>query len=145
MSPQVALAALAALVFVAAALGVLQRVLAGRARRGSGETIGQSDLGAATTFGDRATLVQLSSPTCSSCPGTARLLREVAAQAPGVVHVEIDLARRPDLADRFHVLQTPTTLVVDADRRIRARFGGPPRRDVVDRELESVLGGPHAR
>ena len=28
----------------------------------------------------------------------------------GVRHVEIDLTRRPDLADRFHVLQTPTTL-----------------------------------
>ena len=51
----------------------------------------------------------------------------------------------PHVADRFGVLQTPTTLLVDADHRVRARIGGAPRRDALDRELRTVLGGPDAR
>ena len=145
MTPVAALVALAALVLVAVGLGVLQRGLAGRARRVDGAAISPADLGIDGPFGERATLVQFTTPTCATCPATARLLKEVAGSEPGVVHLEVDLARRPDVADRFSVLQTPTTLVVDADRRIRARFGGAARRDVVDRELDAVLGGPRAR
>lgn len=109
MSPLIALVALLALIVVATALGVLQRGRAGRVRRGSGATLVPEDVGATAAFGTRATLVQFSTPTCAQCPGTARLLRDLAEQHPGVVHLEVDLTRHPEVADRFGVLQTPTT------------------------------------
>ena len=141
MSPWAAAAVLLGVVLLATGLGVLQRRRDGRARAGSGRRVAPADVGAAAPFGDRATLVQFSTPACARCPGTARLLREVAAQHPGVVHLEVDLARHPDVADRFGVVQTPTTLLVDADRRLRARIGGAPRPADLDRELVAVLGG----
>jgi thiol-disulfide isomerase/thioredoxin len=145
MSPILAGAALVALVLLAVGLGLLRRALAGRLRRGSGETLTPSDVGATEAFGARATLVQFSTPTCAQCPGTARLLRGIAEEHPGVVHLEVDLTRHPEVADRFGVLQTPTTLLVDAGRRVHARIGGAPRRDALDRELQTVLGGPRVR
>ncbi|RIX30576.1 TlpA family protein disulfide reductase [Amnibacterium setariae] len=139
MSPWAAGAVLLAVVLLATGLGLLSRARAGRASTGSGRVLAPEDVGAAAAFGARATLVQLSTPTCAQCPGTARLLRDVAAQHPGVVHLEVDLARHPEVADRFGVLQTPTTLLVDGDRRLRARIGGAPRPDHLDRELETLL------
>jgi thiol-disulfide isomerase/thioredoxin len=145
MSPLVAVAALAALVVLATALGVLQRARTGRVRTASGEAVTAEQLGTAEALGGRATLVQFSTPTCAQCPGTARLLRGVAAEHDGVAHLEVDLTRHPDVADRFAVLQTPTTLLVDADHRVRARIGGAPRRAELDRELGNVLGGTRVR
>ena len=92
---------------------------------------------------DRATLVQFSTEFCSRCPGAARLLAGIAGETPGVGHVEVDLTHRAGLADRFHVTQTPTTLVVDADGIVRVRIGGAPRADVVRAELDQVLGRQH--
>ena len=56
-----------------------------------------------------------------------------------VRHVEVDIADRPDLAAQFNVLQTPTTLILDAAGSVRARIGGAVRRDTVVAELERVL------
>jgi len=145
VSPVAALAILVALVLLAVVLGVVQRSRAGRARAGSGDRVIATDLGTAEALGERATLVQFSTPTCAQCPGTARLLRSVADEHQGVVHVEVDLAQHPEVADRFGVLQTPTTLLVDGAHRVRARIGGAPRRDALDRELTTVLGGSRAR
>ena len=145
MSPLVAVAALTALVVLSTALGLLQRARAGRLRAGSGETIAPEQLGGARPLGARATLVQFSTPTCAQCPGTARLLRSIADEHDGVVHLEVDLTRHPEVADRFGVLQTPTTLLVDAGHQVRARIGGAPRREALDRELLTVLGGDHVR
>lgn len=145
MSPLLAGAALVALVLLATALGLLDRARSGRLRRGSGERVSPSDVGTSAPFGARATLVQFSTPTCARCPGTARLLTELAGAHDGVVHLEVDLTRHPAVADRFGVLETPTTLLVDAERHVRARIGGAPRRDALDHELLTVLGGPHDR
>lgn len=143
MSPPAAVAVLAALVLLATGLGLLHRSRAGRPRRGSG-ALTPADLGTTAALGARATLVQFSTPTCAQCPGTARLLRDLARRHPGVVHLEVDLTRHPGVADRFGVLQTPTTLLVDAGHRVRTRIGGAPRPDALDRELQSVLGPPHS-
>jgi thiol-disulfide isomerase/thioredoxin len=145
MSPLLAVATLAALVVVATALGLVQRGGAGRLRAGSGETIAPEQLGTSAPLGARATLVQFSTPTCAQCPGTARILRSIAEEHDGVLHVEVDLTRHPDVADRFGVLQTPTTLLVDGGHRVRARIGGAPRRDALARELLTVLGGHRVR
>jgi thiol-disulfide isomerase/thioredoxin len=145
VSPLLALVALVVLVVLATGLGLLHRARAGRLVQGSGAILGPADVGTTDAFGERATLVQFSTPTCAQCPGTARLLRGVAEQHSGVVHLEVDLTLHPEVADRFGVLQTPTTLLVDAGRRVHARIGGAPRLDALDRELQTVLGGDHVR
>jgi thiol-disulfide isomerase/thioredoxin len=128
--------ALAGLVLAATLLGVLHRVSQGRARTVAGSPVVRLD---GVVLGDRATLLQFSSEVCTPCRATARVLDDLAARVEAVAHVELDVARRPELASRFHVLQTPTTLILDADGAVRSRMGGAVRRDVVLAELERVL------
>jgi thiol-disulfide isomerase/thioredoxin len=118
------------LVAFATVLGLLWRATQGRALAASGRVSG-------VELGDRATLLQLSTEVCGPCRATARVLHELSD--PGVRHVEVDIAERPDLVSRFNVLQTPTTLILDADGAVRARIGGAVRRAVVEAELEKVL------
>jgi thiol-disulfide isomerase/thioredoxin len=97
----------------------------------------------ARELGRAATLVQFSTEFCSRCPSTARRLDGIAHDYAGVRHVEIDLTSRPDLADRFHVRQTPTTLILDADGTVTARIGGVPRDDAVRAHIENLTGRSH--
>ncbi|NUT57494.1 MAG: thioredoxin family protein, partial [Agromyces sp.] len=99
------------------------------------------DLGVTTeAFGASATLVQFSTAYCSRCPATARELASIAHDYAGVRHVEVDLTHRPDVADRFHVLQTPTTLILDARGATTARIAGVPRSHEVRDRLDELTG-----
>lgn len=82
-------------------------------------------------LGERATLVQFSSAFCAPCRATRRVLGEVADVVPGVAHVEIDAESHLELVRRLGVLRTPTTLVLDADGRVRTRASGQPRKEQV--------------
>lgn len=137
----IALLVVGALLLAASALGLLLRTTTGRARRVRGPAVSAEELGAAE-LGARATLLQLSTPMCTQCPPTARLLGAEAALRPGVAHLEVDVSERIALADRFQVLQTPTTLLLDAEGRVRGRIGGRPRPDVLARELDLLLESP---
>ena len=90
-------------------------------------------------LGERATLLQFSSAFCAPCRATRRVLAEVAALVPGVVHVEVDAEHHLDLVRELGVVRTPTTLVLDSEGREVTRASGAPRRDEVlatlDREL----------
>lgn len=126
------LLAAAVLLLLATTIGATWRVLDGRARRGSGTIVDPDDVGLArAAFGEVATLLQFSTETCARCPATRRLLTEVARSQPGVHHVEVDLTHRIDLASRFGVLATPTTLVLDRRRRVHSRIVGAPRPEAV--------------
>jgi thiol-disulfide isomerase/thioredoxin len=92
---------------------------------------------AGVELGSGATLLQLSSEVCAPCRATAKVLGGI--REHGVRHVEVDIADRPDLARQFNILQTPTTLILDASGIVRARIGGAVRRDTVIAELERVL------
>lgn len=132
----------------ATAVGFGLRARSGRLRETGGAPGGAAAAGAETeaaaldlgpdALGSAATLVQFSTVCCSRCPGTARQLAGVAAGYEGVRHVEVDLTHRADLADRFRVLQTPTTLILDADGRQSARIGGVPRLDAVHDHLDRL-------
>ncbi|MEV1131008.1 thioredoxin domain-containing protein [Agromyces sp. NPDC049794] len=117
----------------------------GGTRNGSG--VGPTDAAALdlspTALGSSATLVQFSTEYCSRCPATAQQLAGVAARYDGVRHVEVDLTHRADLADRFRVLQTPTTLILDARGLASARIGGVPRLDAVHEHLERLTRRTH--
>jgi thioredoxin-like negative regulator of GroEL len=138
------LIALILVVAVASAGGVGVRLRSGRFKsRGSGDAAGsaltEADLGA--PLGERATLVQFSTEFCAYCGPTRELLAEVARSRDGVALVEIDAARRMDLARRLNVLSTPTVFVLTADGSITRRACGQQRKADVLAAVSSVLDG----
>jgi thiol-disulfide isomerase/thioredoxin len=133
MTPIAAFLAVGALVAIAVAAGLVLRARDGHPRAGNGERVDAADAGA---LGSRATLVQFSTEVCARCPQVRRLLGGIADAHDGVVHTEVDLTHRVDLASKYRVLQTPTTFLVDATGTVRARFNGVPRRD----DLEDAIG-----
>jgi thiol-disulfide isomerase/thioredoxin len=142
MHPAAALLVLVLLIAVATGVGLLWRrrqglVTAGSGRAGSAP-VTAAELGSGDSFGRQATLVQFSTEFCARCPGTAVLLRGVAATRSGVSHIDVDLTHRADLARRFDVLQTPTTLVLDGAGRVRARIGGVPNRAALLAHLDDL-------
>ncbi|MDF2578855.1 MAG: thiol reductase thioredoxin [Microbacterium sp.] len=86
-------------------------------------------------LGRTATLLQFSTETCHRCPAVHRTLAEMARDSDDIVHLDVDVTDRPDIARRFQISQTPTTLVLDGRGVVRTRFGGVPRRDVVQLEI----------
>jgi len=139
-----AVAVLVGVLALATVLGVVLRARTGRARPTSGrpgtaQTHPTAGLAPADAFGTAGTLVQFSTPTCARCPATRRQLDAAADTTPGVTRIEIDLAERPELARRFDVMQTPTVLLLDGDRAVRTRFGGPPRPAELSAALDTVL------
>ncbi len=124
----------------AAAIGLAWKARTGRVRATRDDSA-TADLGLrAESLGSAATLVQFSTAYCSRCPATARQLAAISADYAGVRHVEVDLTDRPDLADRFHVLQTPTTLILDAHGAATSRIGGVPRAHDVRDRLDHLTG-----
>ncbi len=140
MNPALVVAALAALVALATAIGAVQRTRSGRVRTGAGRAaVRASDLPGAAGLGDAATLLQFSTEVCAPCRATHRILDGVAREVRGVAHIDLDLTHRPDLASRFHIMQTPTTLILDRRGVVQARIGGAPRPAELRAELDRVL------
>lgn len=149
MTIGLAVAVLVGVLALATVLGLVLRHRTGRARTtrvpGGTRAAGPrtDDLAPAGDYGPAATFVQFSTPICARCPATRRQLDAVAGRHEGVRRIEVDLAGRPELARRFDVMQTPTVLLLDADRTVRTRFGGPPRPAELTAALDTVLSaGP---
>lgn len=130
MSLPIAVTVVTALLVATVLVGVLLRRRDGRAVTVHGDRhVDPADL--MRPLGAQATLVQFSTEFCARCPQVRRMLGSVAAERTGVVHAEVDLTSRADLAARYKVLSTPTTLIVDPEGRIRSRFTGVPTRAAV--------------
>ncbi|MEG3614625.1 thioredoxin family protein [Isoptericola haloaureus] len=123
--------ALVALLVVTTVLGLAWRSAQGRVRATAPS--GDDDADARWTDelaaqgvapGERVTFLQLSAEVCSACRSTARTLGSLAAEEPGVVHLEIDVDDRPDLVRRAQVHRTPTVLVLDGTGAEVARASG---------------------
>lgn len=139
MEPLAALIVLAALLAVVVTAGVLVRLTSRRPRRiDPAERVDPRRLGA-DGLGEQATLLQFSTDFCARCPGTHRMLADVATDRTGVRHLDVDLTERPDIARHFRVLQTPTTLILDRHGVVRTRFGGTPGRNVIELELARIV------
>ena len=109
---------------LASGIGLVLRRRAGRAREvPDGELLDAADL--AVSLGRRATFVQFSSPTCHSCRSVRRVLSELVAAEPDLVHVEIDASERLDLARRLGILRTPTVLLLNPGGVVVRRISGP--------------------
>lgn len=88
--------------------------------------------------GFHATFVMFSTPMCAKCPGTLRLLTEVAGTQRHVAVIEVDAAAQLDLARELSIMRTPTTLVLDSDGVPVARMDGPPTREQAQAALAAV-------
>ena len=135
-----ALIGLALLLTATVAIGVLLQWRQGRPSRHIVHEVVQPQRLGADSIGEVATLLQFSTELCARCPGVHRTLEAIAADHEGVRHLDIDLTNRPDIAKHFHVLQTPTTLMLDGAGVVRTRFGGVPSRDVLELELNRLTG-----
>jgi len=136
MPVSTAIAVAAALLVVATALGLVLRTRDGRRRAGNGLAVRADDLPAPLAAG--ATLVQFSTALCARCPQVRRMLTGIADAHPAVTHLDIDLTHRNDLAARYHVLQTPTTFLVDRTGAVVSRWSGVPERTAVVSALRAV-------
>lgn len=133
-----AILVLTALLAVTVGVGAFLRWQQNRPRRlNPTEVVDPLRLGA-ESLGEQATLLQFSTEMCSRCPGVHRTLAAIADEHAGVAHLDVDLTHRPDIAKHFHVLQTPTTLILDRGGVIQTRFGGTPSRNAVELELARV-------
>ena len=144
MPEELRLTLVVGLIAFAGVLGWVWRVRTGRAKAiDRGELIDLKRLQATkaglpvTAFGKRVTFLQVSSETCSTCKQTARLFDELEQTAEDVLHIEVDITNRLDLAKKFHVIQTPTTLVLDHTGRVTSRIGGAPKQSTIDQQLGS--------
>lgn len=99
--------------------------------------LGERELGRAP--GEQATLVHFSTAFCRPCAATRRVLADVAALVPGVVHVDVDAESHLPLVRALDIRRTPTVLVLDAAGRVVRRAAGRPRRaDVLAALAEAV-------
>lgn len=137
-----ALVGLAVLLAVTVAIGVFVQWRQGRPRRHIPHEVVQPTRLGAESLGQTATLLQFSTELCSRCPGVHRTLAAVADRHEGVQHLDIDVTHRPDIAKHFHIMQTPTTIVLDREGVVQTRFGGVPNRDVLELELNRLSGEP---
>lgn len=123
---------------LATLIGVLLRRREGRhVDAAPGERMRASDLDG-EALGERATLVQFSTELCARCPQVRRQLTQLAGTRPGVRHIDVDLTHRPDLARHYHVLQTPTTLLVDVSGAVHARYRGVPHTPTLVQDLAEL-------
>ena len=142
MSLELRLILVAAVVLIAIGAGFYWKVTTGRAKRiNSGEQIDLKLLGATkngeaiSKFGKRVTFLQFSSEMCSQCIQTARLFRDLESQSDDILHIEVDITNRLELARKFHIMQTPTTLVLDHTGRVTSRIGGVAKPQTIQDEI----------
>lgn len=142
MSPLAAVLLVVGLIAASTVVGLVWKSRTGRVARSSrarAEIVTPGDVGSTAAFGARATLLQFSTEFCAYCPATRRVLGGLAERTDGVAHVDVDLTHSPELAQRFRVLQTPTTLLLDARGAVRGRIGGAPKVAELEASLAAIL------
>jgi thiol-disulfide isomerase/thioredoxin len=140
MHPVLIALTLLALVAGTTVLGLVWQAQQGRIRQANGRTvILAKDVPGLRRFASGATLLQFSTEVCAPCKVAHTVLGDAASEHDNVAHIDLDVTHRPDLASRFHILQTPTTLILDRKGVVRARIGGAPRRDALRAELDRIL------
>ncbi|MGV8856958.1 TlpA family protein disulfide reductase [Rhodoglobus sp.] len=143
------LTVLLGLVALATALGLVWRARTGRIQRtttpvaaaAAGEN--RITIPGTAPFGNRVTLLQFSTEVCTPCKVTRTLLSGLADELDdgtgSVVHVELDVTSRPEIANQFNLLQSPTTFILDGNGVLQARIGGAPKINDLRAELDRML------
>lgn len=147
------LTVLLGLVALATALGLVWRARTGRIQRSKTPAAAAAAAAAdenritipgAAPFGTRITLLQFSTAACAICPTVHTQLSALADEfddgTGSVVHVEVDVSARPEIANQFNLLQSPTTFILDGNGALQARIGGAPKINDLRAELDRILG-----
>ena len=136
------IALVVAVILAVLALGLFWKSRTGRSKRiANGQQIDLVKLGAVKNgkpvlvFGERMTFLQFSTEFCSQCVQTARVYKDLEQHSDGILHIEVDITNRLDLAKEFNILQTPTTLVLDAAGRVTSRIGGATKAQTIKDEI----------
>ena len=131
-----------AVILAVLALGLFWKLRTGRSKRvTNGQQIDLAKLGAVKNgkpvlaFGERMTFLQFSTEFCSQCVQTARVYKDLEQHSDGILHIEVDITNRLDVAKEFNILQTPTTLVLDAAGRVTSRIGGATKAQTIKDEI----------
>ena len=131
-----------AIILAVLALGLFWKSRTGRSKKiANGQQIDLVKLGAVKNgkpvlaFGERMTFLQFSTEFCSQCVQTARVYKDLEQHSDGILHIEVDITNRLDLAKEFNILQTPTTLVLDAAGRVTSRIGGATKAQTIKDEI----------
>lgn len=142
MSVELRIGIVLALVALAVLAGVLWRVKTGRAKAViGGERIDVAALGVTkngepvTALTTKVTFLQFSSDFCTFCGPTAKMLQALETTDSNVTHLELNITNRLDLANKFNILQTPTTLVLDRKGYVKSRIGGAPKAQTLVSEI----------
>lgn len=135
----------AILLALAISAGLLFRYLGGRGKSVEGsERIDLQKLKAqkngllVTEFGKKATLLQFSTEYCGICPGVSRQLHRLEYRNGSLLHLDVDITNRLDLAAHFSITQTPTIFILDKNGDLRFRVSGAPKPGVIQTELEKL-------
>ena len=92
-----------------------------RWREGLAAPVAVPPLSAELLDGAERTWVVFTTPFCAQC---GPVMERIGTVDPGAHIVTVDVADRPDLADRFAVRTAPTVLLAGADGFVRARLVG---------------------
>ena len=134
----VGVAASAAVVLVASAIGVAWRARSGRFRP-SAEATTDSALDALGVTPGFVTLLQFSTVFCAPCRATRAFCADVANTVPGVRHLEVDAESHLAEVRALDVWRTPTVLVIDTDGVVRSRAVGATNRARLLAAVADVL------
>ena len=137
---------LAGLVLLASLVGFLLISKSGQARRiKNGEQVDLSEIKATkngkpvTKLGKDITFLQFSSDFCSSCKQTSVLLGKIEKSREGLLHIDLDITDRLDLAKTFSILQTPTILVLNSRGVVISRMVGAPKQATIELEIGKLV------
>ena len=56
-----------------------------------------------------------------------------------MLHIVVDITNRLDLANKYNILQTPTTLVLDKRGVVQSRIGGAPKQNTLEEQLGTFV------
>jgi thioredoxin 1 len=73
-------------------------------------------------------VVDFTAPWCGPCKAIEPALEELAAAAPGVTFVKLDIDANPQTAGRFGVLSLPTVMLFDGGEPRQTVYGARPKR-----------------
>jgi thiol-disulfide isomerase/thioredoxin len=127
---------------LATVIGLVLRGRDGRMRSGGAAAGGWALAGIPPAGDQRVLLLQLSSPVCAPCRQASGVLANLTARTPGVIHHEIDVAERPDVARELGVMRTPTVVAFDRAGVELVRVSGVPRSADLEAALAPELRRP---
>ncbi|MBK0422536.1 thioredoxin family protein [Leucobacter sp. CSA2] len=141
MDPLAGAAGVAALVSLATLIGLVLRRRSSRVKRGdgSGQALDPADFGL-DRFGPAGAVVQFSTEFCSRCPGVQRHLSALSGQHASLQFLHLDVTRKPEVATKYRLLQTPTVLTIGSDGILRSRLSGALTREQLAAAVNELTG-----